>query len=81
MCQWRRQRETTGYRGRGRRTPLYKNREALLTRTGSLSEIAEKCLDILWSTVDDYVALGDTWLVYQDLVHAYQHPNRAQARR
>lgn len=76
VCRQRLQRETTGRRGRAQ-DPLYKNRKALLTRTEYLSEKQKKRLDILWATDDDYVALEVTWLFYQDLIHAYQHPNKA----
>lgn len=73
------QRELTGQRGR-RDDPLYKARRTLRTGRALLTDRQKTRLDALFGN-DDIVEVEVTWLVYQDIIDAYRHPNPQTGKR
>src|SRR5690625_6211648 len=72
-CRQRLQQQTTGHRGR-KDDPLYKVRKTLLTRRALLTERQHLKVANLWAHHDEHVGLQVTYMVYQDIIDAYAHP-------
>ncbi|MGC3023462.1 MULTISPECIES: ISL3 family transposase [Brevibacterium] len=79
-CRQRLQQQIHGHRGR-KKDLLYRGRRTLLTRRSLLNKRATDRLERLWAEHDDHVALEVTYLVYQDVIDAYEHPDRKTGRR
>lgn len=78
-CRQRVQQDTTGHRGRAG-DPLYAARRTLHTGAGLLTAKQAARLDRLFAD-DRHAAVQATWGVYQDVVAAYRHPDRAAGKR
>ncbi|MFC5424089.1 ISL3 family transposase [Brevibacterium otitidis] len=74
-CRQRLQQQIHGHRGR-KTDLLYQGRRTLLTRRSLLNKKGRDRLERLWAEHDDHVALEVTYLVYQDVIDAYEHPDR-----
>ena len=74
-CRQRLQQQIHGHRGR-KKDLLYQGRRTLLTRRSLLNKRGIDRLDRLWAEHDDHIALEVTYLVYQDVIDAYQHHDR-----
>lgn len=73
-CRRRVQTETVGHRGR-KSDPLYGIRRTMLTRRSLVTpKRAERLDEVL--TADEHVAVQLTWDCYQELIAAYQDPDR-----
>lgn len=79
-CRQRLQQQIHGHRGR-KKDLLYQGRRTLLTRRSLLNKRGTDRLERLWAEHDDHVALEVTYLVYQDVIDAYQHPDPKAGRR
>jgi transposase len=79
-CRQRLQQQIHGHRGR-KKDLLYQGRRTLLTRRSLLNKRGTDRLERLWAEHDDHVALEVTYLVYQDVIAAYQHPDPKAGRR
>lgn len=60
---------------------MHKHQRTLLTRRNYLTERQNRRLDLLWATDDEYVALEVTWMFYQDMIQAYEHPNKSEGKK
>jgi transposase len=78
-CRRRVQQNLHGHRGR-RNDPLYKARRTLLTGDDLLTDRQRTRLDALFAA-DDHTEVEVTWGVYQAMVAAYRHKNRAEGRK
>ncbi|MEF2280499.1 ISL3 family transposase [Deinococcus sp. YIM 134068] len=78
QCRRRVQQQLHGHRGR-KDDPLYRARRLLHTGTSLLTERQHARLEALFA-VDDHVEVQATWAVYQRVVGAYRHPDRATGR-
>jgi transposase len=78
-CRRRVQQTLHGHRGR-RHDPLYKARRSLLTGADLLTDRQRTRLDDLFAA-DGHAAVEVTWSVYQAMVAAYRHKDRAEGRR
>ena len=77
-CRRRVQQNLHGHRGR-RGDPLYAARRTLHTGADLLTDRQNDRLSALFAD-DAHVEIETTWGVYQRMVAAYRHPNRAQGR-
>ncbi len=77
-CRRRVQQHTHGHRGR-KNDPLYAARRTLHTGADLLTERQHDRLDKLF-TGDRHVEVECTWGIYQRMIAAYRHPDRASAR-
>ncbi|MBA2715652.1 MAG: ISL3 family transposase [Propionibacteriales bacterium] len=78
QCRRRVQQQTHGHRGRTG-DPLYGARRTLHTGAGLLTDKQKTRLDALFA-VDEHVAVEVTWRIYQQMIAAYRHPDRAKGR-
>ena len=74
-CRRRVQQDLHGHRGRTN-DPLYRARRTLHTGDGLLTEKQTTRLRALFA-VEDHVEVEATWGVYQRMISAYRHPDRA----
>lgn len=78
----RRQQELHGHRGR-KADPLYRARRVLHTGADLLTARQRGRLEALFGhgmNEDDHVEVDATWAVYQRMIAAYRHPDRAAGR-
>jgi len=75
-CRQRIQQQVHGRRGRTGDV-LYRGRRTLLTRRSLLTERQTDRLTRIFSERDEHIAIEVTYLVYQDIIDAYQHPKPA----
>jgi transposase len=73
LCRQRIQQDTTGHRGRAG-DPLYRVRRTLRTRTELLTARQRARLDSVFAD-DAHLPVEVTWLVYQQIITAYAHPD------
>lgn len=74
-CRQRLQQEILGHRGR-KEDLLYRGRRTLLTRRSLLNERGKNRLERLFAERDEHAALEVSYLAYQEVIDAYQHPDR-----
>jgi transposase len=79
QCRRRVQQQTHGHRGRSG-DPLYGARRTLHTGAGLLTDKQTARLDALFAS-DVHVEVEATWRIYQQMIAAYRHSDRAQGRR
>ena len=77
-CRRRVQQELHGHRGR-KDDPLFRARRTLHTGADLLTDKQQARLEALFA-VDEHVELEATWGIYQRMVAAYRHPDRAAGR-
>lgn len=77
-CRRRVQQTTTGHRGRAG-DPLYAARRTLHTGIDLLTDTQQQRLEDLFRG-DEHVAVEATWAIYQRMIAAYRHPDRATGR-
>ncbi len=77
-CRRRVQHDTRGHRGR-KDDPLYRARRTLHNGAGLLTAKQTQRLEALFAG-DDHVQVEATWGIYQRMVEAYRHPERATGR-
>ncbi len=77
-CRQRVQQQTCGHRGRSG-DPLYGIRRALRTGTDLLTDKQRQRLNAVFAD-EAHVEVEATWAVYQRVVTAYRHPDRAAAK-
>jgi len=77
-CRRRVQQTTTGHRGRAG-DPLYAARRTLHTGIDLLTDTQQQRLEDLFRG-DEHVAVEATWAIYQRMIAAYRHPDRAAGR-
>ena len=73
LCRQRVQHDTLGHRGRTG-DPLYRVRRTLRTRIALLTTRQQARLDRVFAD-DAHAAVQVTWLVYQQIITAYAHPD------
>ncbi|WP_175957114.1 ISL3 family transposase [Schaalia sp. Marseille-Q2122] len=78
QCRRRVQQELHARRGRST-DPLYKARRTLHTGIDLLTPVQHKRLETLFAN-DDHAQVEVTWGVYQKMVAAYRHPDRAKGK-
>jgi transposase len=76
QCRRRVQQDTHGHRGRAG-DPLYRARRTLHTGADLLTDKQTARLQALFAG-DEHVEVEATWGVYQRMIAAYRHPDRAQ---
>lgn len=79
-CRQRLQQEILGHRGR-KEDLLYRGRRTLLTRRSLLNQRGQDRLARLFSQREEHIALEVSYLAYQDIIDAYQHPDRRTGKR
>ena len=77
-CRRRVQHDLHGHRGR-KNDPLYRARRTLLTGADLLTDKQANRLEKLFAT-DEHAEVEATWGIYQRMVLAYRHPDRATGR-
>ena len=77
-CRRRVQQDLHGHRGRAG-DPLYRARRTLHTGADLLTDRQRTRIEVLFA-VEEHVAVEVTWGVYQAVVAAYRHPDRATGR-
>ncbi|UKJ63552.1 ISL3 family transposase [Cellulosimicrobium cellulans] len=77
-CRRRVQQDTRGHRGRAT-DPLYRARRTLHTGADFLTDTQTARIQALFAT-DAHVEVEATWGIYQAMITAYRHPDRAQGR-
>jgi transposase len=78
LCRQRVQQDTCGHRGRSG-DPLYRVRRTLRTRTELLSSKQTARLEAVFAA-EEHIAVEVTWLVYQQMIAAYAHPDPRQGK-
>lgn len=78
LCRQRVQQDTLGHRGRSG-DPLYRVRRTLRTRLGLLSDRQRARLETVFA-YEEHVAVEVTWWTYQQIISAYEHPDRARGK-
>ena len=78
-CRRRVQQDLTGHRGR-KHDPLYRARRTLHTGATLLTSTQWERLERLFA-IEEHVEVEATWSVYQEMITAYRHPDRATGRR
>ena len=78
-CRQRVQQATLGHRGHAG-DPLYGVRRALHTGQPMLTDRQRARIDAVFA-IDEHVEVEVTWAVYQRVVAAYRHPDRAAGKR
>jgi transposase len=73
LCRQRVQQDTTGHRGRAG-DPLYRARRTLRTRTALLTARQKARLAAVFAR-EEHTPVEVTWLVYQQIIAAYAHPD------
>src|SRR5699024_2241466 len=79
-CRQRIQQEIHGHRGRAKDL-LYRGRRTLLTRRWLLTDKQTDRLERLFDEREEHVALEVSWHIYQDIITAYDHPDRATGKK
>ena len=77
-CRRRVQQDTRGHRGRAG-DPLYAARRTLHTGADLLTDKQTARIQALFAT-DEHVQVEATWGIYQRMIAAYRHPDRATGR-
>jgi transposase len=77
-CRRRVQQDLHGHRGRAK-DPLYRARRTLHTGADLLTDRQRARLEALFAT-EEHVEVEATWGIYQRMIAAYRHPDRAQGR-
>ena len=77
-CRRRVQQDTCGHRGHAG-DPLYGARRTLHTGADLLTAKQQRRLDALFAS-DEHVEVEATWGIYQRMIEAYRHPDRARGR-
>ena len=77
-CRRRVQQQLHGHRGLAG-DPLYRARRTLHTGAGLLTDRQAARLQALFA-VEDHVEVEATWGIYQRMIGAYRHPDRARGR-
>lgn len=80
VCRQRIQQAVHGRRGRVGDV-LYRGRKTMLTRRGLLTDRQQDRLKRVFAEHDQHVAIEVTWLFYQDIIDAYQHPQPKTGKR
>ncbi|MFZ2510142.1 MAG: ISL3 family transposase [Gordonia sp. (in: high G+C Gram-positive bacteria)] len=80
LCRQRIQQQTCGHRGRAS-DPLYKVRRILHTRTALLTDKQKIRLFEALTSHDEHAAVEITYQVYQQLIDAYEHPQRREGKK
>jgi transposase len=78
LCRQRIQQDTTGHRGRAG-DPLYRIRRTLRTRTALLTTRQRTRLEAVFAE-DANAPVEVTWLVYQQIITAYAHPDPGEGK-
>jgi transposase len=78
LCRQRVQQDTRGHRGRTG-DPLYRVRRTLRTRTTLLTTRQRARLESVFAD-DAHVPVEVTWLVYQQIITAYAHPDPGEGK-
>jgi len=78
QCRRRVQQDTRGHRGRNG-DPLYSARRTLHTGADLLTDKQKTKLDELFAP-DEHAPVEASWRIYQQMIGAYRHPDRAQGR-
>jgi transposase len=78
LCRQRVQQDTTGHRGRTG-DPLYRARRTLRTRTALLTARQKARLETVFAA-EEHTSVEVTWLVYQQIITAYAHPDPREGR-
>jgi transposase len=78
LCRQRIQQDTRGHRGRTG-DPLYRVRRTLRTRTALLTARQKTRLEAVFAE-DAHLPVEVTWLVYQQIITAYAHPDPREGR-
>jgi len=78
QCRRRVQQDTRGHRGR-KGDPLYSARRTLHTGADLLTDKQKTKLDELFAP-DEHAPVEASWRIYQQMIGAYRHPDRAQGR-
>lgn len=73
VCRQRLQQAVHGRRGRTGDVS-YRGRKTLLIRRSLLTDRQHDRLNRIFTEHDAHVAIEVTWLFYQDIIDAYQHP-------
>ena len=79
LCRQRVQHDTLGHRGRAG-DPLYRVRRTLRTRLGLLTDRQRTRLEAVFAA-EEHIAVEVTWTIYQQIIAAYAHPDRARGKR
>jgi len=77
-CRRRVQQDTSGHRGRAG-DPVYAARRTLHTGADLLTDKQTARIQALFAT-DEHVQVEATWSIYQRMIAAYRHPDRATGR-
>jgi transposase len=77
-CRCRVQQDLHGHRGRAA-DPLYKARRTLHTGADLLTDKQQARIEALFAD-DEHVEVEATWGIYQAMITAYRHPDRARGR-
>ncbi|MFC8596816.1 ISL3 family transposase [Isoptericola sp. NPDC057191] len=75
-CRRRVQQDLHGHRGRAK-DPLYRARRTLHTGADLMTNKQQARIEALFAT-DEHVEVEATWGIYQSVITAYRHPDRAQ---
>jgi len=78
LCRQRVQQDTTGHRGRTG-DPLYRARRTLRTRTALLTARQRSRLELVFAA-EEHAPVEVTWLIYQQIIDAYAHPDPREGR-
>jgi transposase len=78
LCRQRLQQDTRGHRGRAG-DPLYRARRTLRTRTALLTSRQRTRLEAVFAD-EAHAPVEVTWLVYQQIITAYAHPDPREGR-
>ena len=78
LCRQRLQQDTTGHRGRAG-DPLYRVRRTLRTRTKLLTTRQRARLNSVFAD-DAHTPVEVTWLIYQQIITAYAHPDPTEGK-
>jgi transposase len=78
LCRQRVQQDTLGHRGRSG-DPLYRVRRSLRTRLGLLTDRQRARLETVFG-YDEHVAVEVTWWTYQQIITAYEQPDRTRGK-
>jgi len=78
LCRQRVQHDTTGHRGRAG-DPLYRARRTLRTRTALLTTRQRTRLQAVFAA-EEHTPVEVTWLVYQQIITAYAHPDPGEGK-
>jgi len=78
LCRQRVQQDTLGHRGQAG-DPLYRARRTLRTRTALLTARQKTRLEAVFAE-DAHAPVEVTWLVYQQIITAYAHPDAREGK-